>query len=642
MLPLHPGHLQWKSIGKKKPLISRKTCSTRHKIWRSKWRSNSERVYIPVKLHYLTEHLRHSRRHSVGCPPDFEGACLDIGSSRSLIGLNQARAYCRAFGIALQLSSSQTTFRFGTYPTRSVGRLKVLIPTPPGMLKVYVDVVPEDVPLLIGLDTMFSQSLEPLVIDMKLQGVRHNWTTLIELRHGHLYLYWKPKLMTFFYTTRQLEQLHRHLIHPSSRKPYELLRRAEPQKMSADTLSIMQEISKSCETCTLYSPRQIAFQIRSTEEIKFNQKLILDIMFLKDRKNRSRPVLHIIDAGTRFSSAAFLKSSSTNTVWDTFVKIWSSMYVVFPESLLTDQGSVFLSKEWAYNCESSEIKLHHTGTESHNSLGIGEKYHSNLRTIYQKVCCDHRNIPEDVALAKSVQAMNETVGPLGLVPSLLVFGVLPKLLSVSLREFPNQRDRLRAAATARTEYERIISSMQVQGGIRSIPPPAADRKYSTGEFAYVYREELKHYTGPHLIASVEDKCVRLHVGERTGPRSFKVSQLRPAPVTRHPIYDEQVMELDDGPPTDLHTEVQHPRDPRAGLFDDAKRKEILELVERGTFMLVLEEEAGQNLNLIPSIYVLAINHSGDSSTVYKARLVLGGHRDKENRSVVHNTYNLKQ
>ena len=68
----------------------------RRKIGRLKWCSCSERVFIPVKLHYLTEHLRHTRRHYVGRPPDFEGACLDIGSFRSLIGLSQARPYFRA------------------------------------------------------------------------------------------------------------------------------------------------------------------------------------------------------------------------------------------------------------------------------------------------------------------------------------------------------------------------------------------------------------------------------------------------------------------------------------------------------------------------------------------------------------------
>ena len=65
-------------------------------------------------------------------------------------------------------------------------------------------------------------------------------------------------------------------------------------------------------------------------------------------------------------------------------------------------------------------------------------------------------------------------------------------------------------------------------------------------------------------------------------------------------------------------------------------------VERGTFKLVLEEEAGPNPNLMPSRYVLAIKHSSDGSTVYKARLVLVGHRDREKWSVIHNTYNLKQ
>ena len=77
-----------------------------------------------------------------------------------------------------------------------------------------------------------------------------------------------------------------------------------------------------------------------------------------------KPVLHVVDAGARFQAAAFLLKVDTVSIWQTFLRIWATTYVGFPESVLTDQGSVFMSKEWAFNCASSGIQLRHTGTES--------------------------------------------------------------------------------------------------------------------------------------------------------------------------------------------------------------------------------------------------------------------------------------
>ena len=185
--------------------------------------------------------------------------------------------------------------------------------------------------------------------------------------------------------------------------------------------------------------------------------------------------------------------------------------------MLTDQGSIFLSKEWRFNYDRVDISLQNTGAESHNSLGRGEKYHSTLRTIYNNVAHEHPDLARDVALDLSVQAMTCTVGPHGLVPSLLVFDVLPKLPLGSVKSFPAQQERLRAASTAREEYERYVSKALVVRGLRSRPPPASNHAYKPGDFVYAYRERLRHYTSPHLISSVDGKCVRIHTGECTGP-----------------------------------------------------------------------------------------------------------------------------
>lgn len=84
--------------------------------------------------------------------------------------------------------------------------------------------------------------------------------------------------------------------------------------------------------------------------------------------------------------------------------------------MLTDQGSVFISKEWKSNFSLAEISLINKGAESHNSLRLCEKYHSTVRTIYQKLGPDHPYFPCGIALSKFVQVMNEAVGTHGLVP----------------------------------------------------------------------------------------------------------------------------------------------------------------------------------------------------------------------------------
>lgn len=173
-------------------------------------------------------------------------------------------------------------------------------------------------------------------------------------------------------------------------------------------------------------------------------------MYLKSSKTKPAwPVLHVTVAGFVFNAASLSPALDNNTVWDTFLKASSTVYVRYSESMLTDQESVSLSEEWEYNCDEGQIHLTFAGTESHNSLGIEERYYCTLRKLNSKVIRDKPHLPDDLAPAKSAQAMNEKTGPHGLVPSLLVIRVLPKLPKISPQGFPRQKERLRAAQAAR-------------------------------------------------------------------------------------------------------------------------------------------------------------------------------------------------
>jgi hypothetical protein len=94
---------------------------------------------------------------------------------------------------------------------------------------------------------------------------------------------------------------------------------------------------------------------------------------------------------------------------DAFLECGATMYVGFSSSFLTDRGSIFISKEFATNCATLGNHLRHTGTESHNSLDTGERFHGPPRRICSKLKMDHPDVPDDVRLV-AVHAMNITAG----------------------------------------------------------------------------------------------------------------------------------------------------------------------------------------------------------------------------------------
>ena len=195
--------------------------------------------------------------------------------------------------------------------------------------------------------------------------------------------------------------------------------------------------------------------------IVFNQKLAIDLMFLN-----KQPVLHVVDTQTHFSAAMFLREQSTDAVWNAFLYCWATLYIGYPERLRVDRGSQFISKKFQETCNMTGIRLIYSGVESHNSIEAGERYHDPLLRIYQKIRFSEPDIALDLTLRLAVKAMNETMNPEGLVPSLLVFGALPRFPAFNTT-LPNQEQRMRALQIARSEMETVSSELRLRRALLS-------------------------------------------------------------------------------------------------------------------------------------------------------------------------------
>lgn len=85
------------------------------------------------------------------------------------------------------------------------------------------------------------------------------------------------------------------------------------------------------------------------------------------------------------------------------------------------------------------VRIKLSGVLHHNGISIYERYHAPLRTIYRKVRLECPDLDKNLALQTILKALNDVLGPKGLVPSYLVFGTMPRYTLAGLEpDRPNQ------------------------------------------------------------------------------------------------------------------------------------------------------------------------------------------------------------
>lgn len=91
------------------------------------------------------------------------------------------------------------------------------------------------------------------------------------------------------------------------------------------------------------------------------------------------------------------------------------------------------------------------------------------------------------------------------------------------------------------------------------------------------------------------------------------------------------------------TEIISNKDPRAFSKEvtAAKRQEIKNLLDKGTFEITLDGEVPPKANALPGRFVLTLKSIKDGKIKYKARYVFGGHKDKFKHMIVHPTSTLQ-
>ncbi|KAI9036277.1 uncharacterized protein KD926_002095 [Aspergillus affinis] len=154
-------------------------------------------------------------------------------------------------------------------------------------------------------------------------------------------------------------------------------------------------------------------------------------------------LLYVIDEATRFQSGRWLKDISAKHTWDILRMCWIDTYLGPPDLITHDAGKNFVSKEFKTYTKTMNISTRSIPIEVHNSIGMIERYYSLLRRAYQIIIAEIPDIDKEIALQMAFKAINDSAGPGGLVPILLVFGAYPRMVD---SDAPSLSTSQRAAA----------------------------------------------------------------------------------------------------------------------------------------------------------------------------------------------------
>ena len=139
----------------------------------------------------------------------WDGACLDTGTQQTVVGLAQAKAYCRFTGTKFKAKPSPMHFRFGNYSQASLGTMNISILIADGyLIREQVETVKANVPFPIGLDLLDEYHMFIDSVNNMLRSPERVLNVHLLRKQDHIYLEWDHSSKMHF-TKAALIKLHR-------------------------------------------------------------------------------------------------------------------------------------------------------------------------------------------------------------------------------------------------------------------------------------------------------------------------------------------------------------------------------------------------------------------------------------------------
>lgn len=502
---------------------------------------------------------RYSRQQFQGIMPDTGAATFSTTGYEQFMALQR-----KVPGIEMDTTrAGEARIKFG--PGRLVESLgTVLLDTPAGQLIFHV--VKTATPFLMCVQDMNKHFIYFRNITDEVVQLKPDWnaekTFPVVWKWGHPWFFTngvdQDNAMVCL-TDVELRRLHRRFGHPSVDRLSHLLKGAGHTDVDA---SALEAISKFCHHCQLHSSAPQRFKFNLKDDVDFNYEIIVDIMYLL-----GLPVLHVVDLATSFQAGRFVASLSTKDAWEALRQCWIDTYLGPPDRIVHDAGTNFASTEFRSTARIMGITCKQVPTEAHWSIGKVERYHAPLRRAFDILHAElSGTYTKEAILQATFKAVNDTVGPNGIVPTLLVFGAYPRLTEDSAPT-PSSLKRAAAVQKAMKELRKVQAERQINAalGTRNGPDTTVVLDLPLQSEVRVWRE--KHgWQGPYKLLATDGHDLTLDLPN--GPTVFRSTLVQPYYRDVDEDQVRSVADPDEAPDEPIQFEpdpvpaIQEPEQPR--------------------------------------------------------------------------------
>ncbi len=430
------------------------------------------------------------------------------------------------------------------------------------------------------------------------------------------------------------------------------------------------------------SPGRFIFSIRD-EDIQFNYSIVVDILYMEWKSADNKPVLHIVDEATRFQAGRWLKDISARHVWDQLRASWIDTYLGSPDLITADAGKQFVAREFKQYAGNMGITVKTAPVEAHHSIGMVERYHGPLRRVYAIITAEISGIDPEIALQMAFKALNDSVGPDGLVLILLVFGAYPRMIEMDASSLTITQ-RAIAMRKAMEEVQKFIATRQMNDALntRNGLIITLFHGLSLNSSVLVFREgkgtnQSGAWKGPFKLLSIQSESAIIELPNE--PIKFRTISVKSYYQDDHADNSDE-LSLPPSVPSLIGSSIEpsiessaesitehtnptidsivptgpvkrgrgRPRKYLASTanfifnttaesvvssFTVSRQKEIAGLLEKGVFISVNKGDVPADVRIFSSRFVDEIKHSGIEKAFEKSRLVVQAFND-QNKTLV--------
>lgn len=214
---------------------------------------------------------------------------------------------------------------------------------------------------------------------------------------------------------------------------------------------------------------------------------------------------------------------SIESLWKTLRLFWIDAYLGPPAMIFYDAGKNFMTESFATNADLLHIRTKSVPLKSSNFMTIVERYLQPIRRAFSVIRKESAGLDEEFALQMVVKSINDSVGPNGLVPTLLIYGALPRLGLPHDANKPSIFARAVSLCKATLKMTKFFSRRQVRDAIHTPNSPDLTTAHSMhiGSHALVYRPKKDSWKGPFSVPEINQKGIILLSPPPTRPMKFR-------------------------------------------------------------------------------------------------------------------------